>query len=283
MYNKHSIVGMYCETPLHAGSGQAIGAVDLPIQRERTIGWPTIQASGLKGSFRDAYEKYGGPEANAIFGSDSSGDQSGAISIGDARIFLFPVRSSIAPFLWVTCPAILRRLKRDGRIIGRSYAWEVPDVADEKYLGLNGSNTEVILEDFLLSRDGNIDNRIIEAVKSLIPSDDFYNTAILENYSCIVSDKSFSMLVETATEIQARIQLTDQKTSNNLWYQELIPSNTVFYTVVSMSNERKNADDKKRAEALMESLKGILCEYIQIGGDETLGRGWTRLIWQEVK
>ena len=90
------------------------------------------------------------------------------------------------------------------------------------------------------------------------------------------------MLVETATEIHARIQLTPQKTSNNLWYQELVPSNAVFYTIVSMMDERKN-NDKKIADVLMKSLKNILCEYIQIGGDETLGRGWSRLVWQEVK
>lgn len=33
----------------------------------------------------------------------------------------------------------------------------------------------------------------------------------------------------------------------------------------------------------MKSLKNTLSEYIQIGGDESLGRGWTRLVWQEVQ
>ena len=281
MYSKHNIVGLYCETPLHAGSGQAIGAVDLPIQREITTGWPTIQASGLKGSFRDAYEKYNGADSIAIFGSDTSGDQSGAISIGDARLLLFPIRSSVAPFLWVTCPAILKRLKRDGKIVGEIFEWTVPDVAEEKYLGLNDKNQDIIFEDLVLSEAGKIDEKIIETIKSLMPSDDFYNTTKISDYLAIISDEYFSMLVETGTEVQARIKLSEQKTSENLWYQELVSSNTVFYTIISMMDERKNGSDKKKAEDMIKSLKDVLCEFIQIGGDETLGRGWTRLVWQE--
>ena len=283
MYSKHSIVGMYCETSLHAGSGQAAGAVDLPIQREKITKWPTIQASGLKGSFRDAYGKSNGADVTAIFGSDNSGDKAGAISIGDARMLLFPIRSSIAPFLWVTCPAILKKLKRDRKIVGLNSEWTIPNVEDGKYLGLNENSQDIIFEDLLLSADRAIDDKIIETIKSLMPSEDFYNTDNLKNYLSIISDKNFSMLVETGTEVQARIQLTEQKTSNNLWYQELLPSNAVLYTVISMMDERKNGDDRKRADDLINSLKNTLCEYIQIGGDETLGRGWTKLVWQEVQ
>ena len=44
-------------TPLHAGSGQDLGIVDLPIQRERHMGFPKIEASGLKGSVREVFEE----------------------------------------------------------------------------------------------------------------------------------------------------------------------------------------------------------------------------------
>jgi len=45
-------------TPLHAGSGQDLGVVDLPIQRERHTGFPKIEASGLKGSIREVFGGY---------------------------------------------------------------------------------------------------------------------------------------------------------------------------------------------------------------------------------
>lgn len=44
-------------TPLHVGSGQDLGIVDLPIQRERYTGFPKIEASGLKGSIREIFEE----------------------------------------------------------------------------------------------------------------------------------------------------------------------------------------------------------------------------------
>ncbi|HDH05541.1 MAG TPA: type III-B CRISPR module RAMP protein Cmr4 [Nitrospirae bacterium] len=246
MYSKHSIVGMYCETPLHAGSGQAIGAVDLPIQREKTTGWPTVQASGLKGAFRDAYQKSAKNDITSIFGSDNSGDKAGAISIGDARVLLFPIRSSITPFLWVTCPAILRKLKRDGKIIGLNSEWTIPGVTEENYLGLNENAQDIIFEDLLLSGGGKIDEEIIKTIQSVMPPDNFYNTENIKDFLCIISDKNYSMLVEIGTEIHARIQLTEQKTSNNLWYQELLPSNTILYTIVSMMDERKKVVIKNR-------------------------------------
>ena len=40
-------------TPLHAGTGQDLGIVDLPIQRERHTSYPKIEGSGLKGAIRE--------------------------------------------------------------------------------------------------------------------------------------------------------------------------------------------------------------------------------------
>jgi len=43
-------------TPVHAGSGNDLGIVDLPIQREKHTGFPKIEGSTLKGSIRDFFE-----------------------------------------------------------------------------------------------------------------------------------------------------------------------------------------------------------------------------------
>jgi CRISPR-associated protein Cmr4 len=48
---------MVVETPLHAGSGTELGVVDMPIQRERHTRFPKIEASGLKGCIREAFEE----------------------------------------------------------------------------------------------------------------------------------------------------------------------------------------------------------------------------------
>lgn len=57
MFKKALPFFIHVITPLHAGTGQELGVVDLPIQRERHTGFPKIEASGLKGSIREVFEE----------------------------------------------------------------------------------------------------------------------------------------------------------------------------------------------------------------------------------
>ena len=57
MFKKALPFFIHVITPLHAGTGQELGVVDLPIQRERHTWFPKIEASGLKGSIREAFEE----------------------------------------------------------------------------------------------------------------------------------------------------------------------------------------------------------------------------------
>lgn len=56
MYKLTKPLFLLCETPLHAGSGDDLGVVDLPIQRERHTSFPKIESSSLKGALREAFE-----------------------------------------------------------------------------------------------------------------------------------------------------------------------------------------------------------------------------------
>lgn len=147
--NKHGIMMfLYAETPLHVGSGVGLGAVDLPLQRERMSGLPMIQGSGIKGAWRERMEPTTGQLASAtweaLFGpkrsgkSDSNSDESaqdadadnnkgsdptpdefaGAIALTDARLLLFPARTVWGGWAWVTAPMVLERLARDIAALG---------------------------------------------------------------------------------------------------------------------------------------------------------------------
>src|SRR5581483_2990503 len=97
MFEATALLFIYVETPLHAGTARGLGAVDLPIQRERTTGYPIVQASSLKGRLRAEARRWGMMEAEweAIFGPETerASDHAGALAVGDARLLLFPVRS----------------------------------------------------------------------------------------------------------------------------------------------------------------------------------------------
>ncbi len=113
---------LHAQTALHPGSGTALGVVDLPIQRERHTQWPLIPGSSLKGVIRDACRRKAGNEDRlfAAFGPDTADadKHAGAISITDARILAFPVRSLRGVFAWVTAPAVLERFNRDAGLAG---------------------------------------------------------------------------------------------------------------------------------------------------------------------
>ena len=68
--------------------------------------------------------------------------------------------------------------------------------------------------------------------------------------------------------IQARNQLhKDRKTSENLWYEESIPSDTLMYTLVV-------APQRGCAVSALSQLFPPEQPYLQVGGNETVGHGW---------
>ena len=121
MFEKALILGLYSVTPVHAGSGAELSVIDLPIQRERHTGFPVIWGQSLKGVLRRAYEKSeNGVKTEVIFGpsTERAHDHAGAVSVGDAKILLFPVRSLKGVFAYVMCPIVLERFKRDLELAG---------------------------------------------------------------------------------------------------------------------------------------------------------------------
>jgi len=283
MLNKNqncvSLCVFYAIAPIHAGSGAAIAAVDLPIQRERHTNWPHIQASGVKGAMRAHYRDFAGDkkeEINFIFGSDTQDGWGkdkdnipGAVSVSDAKLLAFPVRSNIAPFVWVTCPAVLNRLSNDLEFAGLTPIKDIPNVSDENASCLEGKvKNPVILEDMTVSvSDVLVKNPIPEGFPKL-------GTLLL------VSDQVFKYAVETCTEIQTHIKI-DSKTGTAdgtaLWYQELLPADSVLYSVVYFS--RSAFEHIPQAENVRDHIQNVIKDFIQIGGDETLGRGICKINW----
>ena len=117
VFEKALILGLYSVTPVHAGSGAELSVIDLPIQRERHTGFPVIWGQSLKGVLRRVYERFDDSQdkekTKVIFGpdTDKAHEHAGAISVGDAKVLLFPVRSLKGVFAYVTCPLVLERFE----------------------------------------------------------------------------------------------------------------------------------------------------------------------------
>ena len=293
-----SMISFYAISPVHAGSGSSTGAVDNPIQRERHTNWPMIQASAVKGAMRSHFrrffdidkteEQYKGDMnksdiINYIFGSDEQDGWSkdkdsvpGALSVSDAKIFAMPVRSNVAPFVWVISPAVLKRLRRDLSFLGIKGDVPIEDVQGEnaKIVGDWEFEGKVILEDAVVTVEKGSDKLNSNFIKDNFPEVDKL---------LLISDEMFKYVVDNCTEIQTQIKIDEEKGTAKegaLRYEELLPADTVLYSIVYFS---KTAEDKLNPEGVYNNTKLAIKDFLQIGGDETLGKGICKVRWIEEK
>jgi len=287
---------LYAQSFLHPGAGVSTEVIDLPIQREAHNGYPVIPASSLKGSLRDLAVQKGIDEKiiAALFGQASDTVSfAGALIIGDGRILAFPVRSLTRTFFWVSSPLIAARVKRDLMVAGLKPNWgSIPEVKPTEVLVPEGCD----LEDDLYLEEMNFKAKENDAVSALakfvslqldpkIVGETYVQK--LEHDFALVSDSTFSYLVRFATHVNARIKLTSAKTTGtykatekagketgNLWYEEVLPSETIFYALVSA--DRPRGDNLGSSQQVLQELtESILSDrFIQLGANETLGQGW---------
>lgn len=330
MFEKVLIMYIYAETPIHAGSGATLGVVDLPIQRERHTGFPIIQGSSLKGVLRNSLK---GVKDNAlsdkckicpikeneiikeacricgdIFGTEEG---IGGVSITDAKILAFPVRTLKGVFGWITCPLVLSRYKRDLSLVKRGdINWNIPNLNSEEAIISKDSNLKIIRKDSNLKEDGwvyieelqlkCVENEIVSTIakeiSEALPDNNIYKEIKekLKKDLVIVSNDVFRDLINLTTEIVTRIRIDPLKgivEEGALWTEEYLPTDTILYSLILIPSARTlNLDDlneklrneieslKNYAEKIVKLFK-ILYDgrILQIGGDETIGKGFVRL------
>jgi CRISPR-associated protein Cmr4 len=315
-----ALLALHAQTALHPGAGTALGTVDLPVQRERHTHWPTIAGSALKGILRDAHrekiakdpkldelprwddtdektaERKGKRrekadatlELNELFGPPTAGSHEfgGALSVTDARILAFPVRSLKGVFAWVSCPEALRRLQRDAaELAGITPSWVIPLVkANEVALPATDcpcliDGRAIVLEEFEFTPTGQgAADPAGWIAEELLPTTAAYQGTRdrFTRHFLVLSDDDFTHFVCHATEVSARIGLdyeTKTVKSGALFYQEFLPAETLFYAVVLASAARTRNGHARPADELLKRFRNHLPPLLQVGGDETTGKG----------
>ncbi len=261
---KTRIAWIMTRTPLHVGAGSSVGAIDMPVARERHTQTPIVPGSGLKGVLRDQWTA-GETEQTALFGPDSASDThvAGELVVGEARVVCFPVRSAKNSFAWLTCPLVLQRVARE-----RGLPMSLPVLEDNRVLAAENllTRNKVVLEEYSFSPAGPVPPEAIAALADAF-DDELWKT--LPSRLAIVSDGMFSHFCANACEVQQRIKINDDTgtvAKGGLFNQENVPSETAFYAVM---NERKAGALDKLSQKL--TANGNI---IQIGGDETVGLGY---------
>ena len=265
------LLGLLAETFIHPGAGQTGGAIDMPVAREVATGYPFIAGSSMKGALHTAVkadlDKAG---RERVFGT---ADQAGALLVSDARLLLLPIRSLSSSYRWATCPHLLERFARDLRRTETGTApADTPHVEQYCYLdAASQQGTKLFLEERSFAPqqpsttaakhlDGWIDS-----ISHLIP--DPAARTRLHRQLTVLEDCDFAWFARHGLPVQARNQLDDRKRSQNLWYEETLPPDTLMYTTLAEHDSANGGLAPVRA-------RFERWPYLQVGGNETVGQGW---------
>lgn len=267
-----AIMGLLAETNLHPGTGQVSGAVDLPVAREKTTDYPVIVGSSLKGALKDSagqHHEKGNTDLDLeqIFGSPK---RAGAVAVTDGRLLLLPVRSLNSHYKWVTCPYLLERFQRDcglADISAEPFDLQ-PFNSLEDAEAAAAEKGRLYLEDahFEITETNMVP--LANAFKPLIRHSSIKER--LANNLVVINNNEFSFFARYALAVNARNLLDENKISENLWYEETIPPDTLFYALLMARPGEK--------DSLVSTVELFSQHpYLQIGGNETIGQGWSTI------
>lgn len=282
-------------TPLHVGTGQGLGFIDLPIMREKTTNWPLVPGSAIKGVIADRYEatdeaRKGNGLLGAAFGRAGEDHSSaGALVFTDARLVCLPVRSLYGTFAWVTSPLALERVKRDIPHAGDICELPVPEIPADKNILLPDPGTSLLSDargkvyfedlDFDAGADATVEQWGNAIARSVFSEDAEWQEHFLKRFA-VLTDDSFNFLCDVGTEVSARVRIDEQSKTvakGALWYEESLPAESILAGIVWCDWVPK---DGGVTEA---DLMNKFCskEYLlQIGGKASTGKGRVRCIFE---
>jgi CRISPR-associated protein Cmr4 len=311
-----ALLFLYAETPVHAGADAGLGALDLPIQREVSTKLPIIKGESLKGALREHLRpRLDQALWKKIFGAPPprSGIAGGALPPGElnvheAQLVAFPA-PAIDGFAWATSPLIRARLRRRAHLAGITWpgttqagtsqdsrdgsgaepaADDVSDDAQCLMTDINAKGSKklptrsVVLGPYAFTATGNPDFKswaagLAELALPALDEHAFFSKKLAKDIYQ-VSDAALTAITRECTSVVARVQLGAEDSDGNPsktvqhgpFYSEYLPSESLLAAML----ESPSPDHLDRlADLIGDSV-------IQVGGDETIGKGlmWCRII-----
>jgi CRISPR-associated protein Cmr4 len=294
-----ALLYLYVETPLHAGAEpHEESTADLPIQREEATQYPIIWASSLKGALRARAEATRPADQVAcVFGPSPEGADeekfTGALTLADSRLLLFPVRTLAEVFAWVTCPSVIARFRRDAQVhlsappacpplpdLPPKTVWVAPDGRLRSRKGrvtLEEISFQATEQPEVAALAGWLADRVLPTGESFA-----YWRQKLACDLVILPDRAFRFFTLNATEIISRIRIdreTGTAAPGALWTEEYLPVESVLYAPIGARAPLHPAGDLTLAGAVIDWCRALAPERLQLGAGYTLGRGLLRLRW----
>jgi len=296
MFQAHAALFLYATSPVHMGAGQAFGLIDNPIARERHCEHPVFPGSGLKGAIRHRFHalpgwsegEKGEKLLDRLFGPESQSGtlHAGAISLGDAQLVAFPVRSVRQGYVYATSAHALARAARLLAQLGINGMPAVPTALNTGACCVTNpellSNGKLHLEAFEYANDADQAEKLKEVAhwlaKHALPASDAHGY-FREKFArdlVLLADEDFNWFTKNATVVEPHVRIDDKTGSasdGGLFYTENLPPETLMLGSLMASRER-SGKGKLEAEAVLAQVIGAIDkQLLQIGGDATTGRG----------
>jgi len=304
---------VHCLSPLHPGTGQALDLIDLPIARYKATRIPFLPGSSIKGVARDARTPDLPRSATldaawstfiAAFGpdveKDDASEHAGAVSFGDARLLLMPVRSLRGTFAYVTSPLLLRLAHQDFQDAGLPSVPPIPDVPAPDRDGPAAQVPRALvpqLQDSVLvhrpAAAADVRPRLFLEDLDFVAAEHVATSLWaewlglrlfperqddLKRRFVVVDDEAMTFIWETATQVDAHNRINDRGTvaDGQLWYQESLPPETVLLGLATATESLRQGLSATRAVMLATALKNE--DVLQFGGKANTGNGRARLL-----
>lgn len=277
------ILFIHCLSPLHAGTGQSIGAVDLPIAREVSTGLPFLPGPSIKGSLRDAARTRldSADDVSRLFGPETANasDHAGALAFGDGRLVCMPARSIHGTFAWATSPMLMQRLLRDALEAGLTPPKEAWNIAVQSIGQARATdacivekNNRIIFEDLDFSSSPcAATTKLAEWLAPLVFDSKGEQNAFKSRF-VVLNDDAMSFLSRHAVDTVTRASIDpDKKTvkKGQLWTEENLPTESILAALVADIPVLA-----RRSEGgVFPHVQKICRQTVQFGGHATIGRG----------
>ncbi len=274
---------LHALSPLHAGTGQAVDIVDLPIARMESTRIPLVPGSSIKGVLRDdARTRLSVDATKAVFGPDRGQDASehaGALVASDARLLALPVRSFKSVFVWVTSPLLLALAHRDLEGLAQLPCAPAPHATRRAHV----SSTDCLHKGKLYLADLDLAAQVNDDATTwaglLAPHVWHDRPELLTKRLAIVDDDTMAYLWDTATQVDARVSIHAESctvTTGALWYEESLPPETLLLGLLLASRSFNPKHSASASEVLRDALPAAT--EMQFGGKASVGRGRCRLV-----
>ncbi len=245
-----------CQTNLHVGSGDNnYGVIDKQVQRDSISLAPIIHASGIKGAFREYFDKSlrwgetteGNEKLTILFGSDKTAKENlkqGSLRFFEAHLLSIPVRG------------------KDNEPFYRATSCEIVNA-------FNSSATTLGMKDIMiiLPTAQNTNAHTEYADSSLLGDIPYVGEKAVKMEHSMMNDEVFRHL-----PIIARNCLENGQ-SENLWYEEVVPRESCFYFFIAVPN---NMDSIVNYDN--DFNNNVHDRIIQIGANATVGYGYCKIL-----